>query len=195
MKTKNLLTIILIITFLFSGSYIADAQNNANAINYQDLSRTVYWFPIQLNTYKEKNTGIEKYKAKKLGSAIQYGSVNKYDKVLWNGLSNGSRILIGPFDEYENAEQSSKFYNLKTAATDTTIKAGQTYYWYLVSISKAPRLKSWEFERMPAQVANGNKAFFLQTLEVSLSQKKLVIGPFTSQAEAEESKRLFRLEE
>lgn len=166
------------------------------SINYGDDSRRVYWFDVGLTKIKDKETQIPLYQVVRQGSKIHYGSALEYDRYFWNGISNGSKIAIGPFDSQKQAEFAVKLYDIKKAEKDTEISSDNgNYFWFLVTIKKTKRLKSYDFERMPAQVNSGNAGDFIELMKVSLSMNKLVIGPFASAPEAENSKRVFRLEE
>jgi len=176
--------------FLTNNSIFAQEK-----VDYSDKSRDVFWFNISLKIYKDQTFG-DCYKVIRYGSLVSSGTLKEYDEKLWNGLNNGSKIAIGPFNTYETAKIAIRFYDTKKSAKDTVIqKNNQQLFYYLVKPSKSKRLKNWQFERMPASVNSGKTNDFLELLKVSLNQKKLVIGPFFSQLEAEESKRIFRLDE
>jgi hypothetical protein len=187
MKKLVLISIVLFFTFQFFAQ---------PSINYGDDSRRVFWFDVGLNKIKDKETQIPLYQIVRQGTKIHYGTALEYDRYLWNGLSNGSKIAIGPFDTQKQAEFAVKLYDIKQAENDSEISNNNgSYFWYLVTIKKTQRLKSYNFERIPAQVNSGNAINFLDLMKVSLSMDKLVIGPFASAPEAENSKRVFRLEE
>ncbi len=180
---------------LFFTSYIL-AQNN-DVVDYSDYTRTVYWFDIGIRFTKEKSTGLETMELVYFGKRIKYGNVEQFDKHLWHNLSIGKGIAIGPFNTYKEAVLANKLYNLKNLKKDTTVnlKDGKTYYWYLVKIRRYKRLHSLDFQRMAARIASGDLERFITNIKVALPNFELAIGPFTSQPEAEESKRLYRLEE
>jgi len=191
MKKYFIYIFISFITFFFTNSSIFAQEK----VDYSDKNRDVFWFNINLKIYKDQTLG-DCYKVIRYGSTVSSGTLNDYDKKLWDGLNSGSKIAVGPFNSYEEAKIAVRFYDQKKSATDTVIQNNnQQYYYYLVKPSKSKRLKNWQFERMPAAVTSGNTNDFLELLKISLSQKKLVIGPFSSQLEAEESKRIFRLDE
>lgn len=162
--------------------------------DYSDKDRHVFWFNVSLHEYKQN--GRKNLKVTKNGTRIFGGTLSEYDRYLWDGLSRGTRVAIGPFDTREGAEFAQRFYNTKNVKNDTVVQNNnQTQYYYLVKPRRLKRLKAWEFENMPAAVVGGNPQSCIQLMEVSLPQKKLVIGPFPTKMEAEESKRIFRLEE
>ena len=75
---------------------------------------------------------------------------------------------------------------------DTT---NNIYYWYVLKFSKSDRTNRYLIDRQPARVAEGRLKDFRYFMWSSLILQQLAIGPFTSKIEAEESKRIFRLEE
>ena len=189
MKTKFYTFFLIFLGIIFlSKSLFAQLP-----IDYDDPRRTVFWFEIGLKKISDPDLG-DRYHLIRYGSTIKHGSLMQYDEKLWAGIANGTKISIGPFNYYEDAKMANKFYDIKKAPSDTTIK-NSTYFWYLIKLEKKPRLKSWELQRMPASVINGDKNHFFNVLTESLAQKTLAIGPFPSHLDAEESKRIFRLEE
>ncbi len=164
-------------------------------IDYNDENRRVYWFDVTIPKLREKETGLLINTVRTIGN-VRYGKAYEYDRYLWNGLSNGSHISIGPFNTREQAEKSRILYNFKIAENDSTIQNDNTiYYWYIVTIKKTKRLKSYDFERIPAQVAQGTLKEFIALQKASLPLDRLVIGAFKTAPDAENSKRVFRLEE
>jgi len=165
-------------------------------VDYNDETRRVYWFDVNLKKEKDKETGIPIYQVFRLGSRVSYGTAAEYDKYLWSGLSNGTRISIGPFDKKDEAEFAFRMYDLNKAETsEEVLNDNGTYYWYLVTLKQTKRLKSYDFERIPAQVNSGNAKDFFDLMNVSLPSDRLVIGLFLNLPEAENSKRAFRLVE
>jgi len=174
-------------------TYLASAQNS---VDYNNDNRRVYWFDVALKTEKDPDTRIPIYSVYTLGAKVKYGTAEEYDRYLWTGLSDGSKIAVGPFNSLEQATQAKKLYNLDKAEKDTTIMNNNgTFFWYLVTIKKTQRLKSYDFERIPAKVVEGSYSEFIELMKVSLPVNKLVIGAFESAPEAENSKRIFRLAE
>ncbi len=191
MKKYLIYIFISFITLFLTNSSIFAQEK----VDYTDKNRDVFWFNINLKIHKDRTLG-ECYNVIKYGSTVSSGTLKKYDEKLWGGLNNGTRIAIGPFNSYEEAKIAVRFYDTKKSATDTVIQNNnEQLFYYLVKPTKSKRLKNWQFERMPAAIVSGKNNDFLELLKVSLNQKKLVIGPFKSQLEAEESKRIFRLDE
>ncbi|MBN2894161.1 MAG: hypothetical protein JXL97_19985 [Bacteroidales bacterium] len=184
-------TILFIVVLFFSMQVFGQLGPN-----YNDESRRVYWFDVNLKKVKDPETLIPTYQVYRSGTKIQYGTAYEYDRYLWQGLSNGTRIAIGPFDDQKQAVFANKLYDMKKALADSSLMSDNgNYFWYLVTIKKTQRLKSYDFERIPAQINSGNASDFVTLMKFSLPQDKLVIGPFLNAPEAENSKRVFRLEE
>lgn len=184
---------ITLLVALFSLSSFAQIQQ---APDYTDDNRRVYWFDVTIKDVRDNTTGLTTPNVYRMGTRVQYGSAMKYDQYLWNGLSNGSKIAIGPFNTQEQAKKANRVYKIDKARQDTLVTNDNgTYYWYLVTIKKSKRLKSYQFERIPARVTSGSLIDFLNLMDASLPVNKLVIGPFENELEAENSKRIFRLEE
>ncbi len=188
---KHLFTVFIL---LFSLNIFAQIEKKP--VDYNDETRRVYWFDVALKTRKDPITKMPLYYVYRLGSRIKYGTAYEYDKYLWKGLSNGSKIAVGPFNDLEQAEMANRLYDMKNVEDDSIIMNDNgTYYWYLVTIKKTRRLRSYDFERIPARVVGGTYKDFINLMKVSLPVDKLVIGAFASRPEAENSKRVFRLEE
>lgn len=187
MNKSILLTLIVLI------STLVFLQNSAaQVVEFNDPDRNVYWFDVNIRTTIDKTTYLEKYTVIRMGKRVYRGTMDDFEETLWSGMSAGSKIAIGPFSLYEDAYEAMLMYDLKdTAEIENTTEK----YWFLVNIAITDRLKSYEFERMAAAVASGQKSDFKGILEESLTFKTLAIGPFTSIIDAEESKRLYRLEE
>jgi len=180
----------LLLIFLATNSY------SQIPVNYNDDARRVYWFDITVKQIPDPNTKIPTYKIFRMGKQIHYGTAMQYDQYLWNGLSNGSKIAVGPFNSREQAERANILYDVNNSKTDSTLLTNNTtYYWYLVTLKQSKRLKSYQFERIPARVVSGTYSDFFSLMDVSLSVNKLIIGVFEDIPEAENSKRVFRLEE
>lgn len=183
----------IILLFLIVLSYTGFSQLRPD---YSDENRRVFWFDISLQKVKDKETLLPTFIINRKGTRVQYGKAFEYDRYLWQGLSNGSRIAVGPFDSPDQAKFANRLYDMKKAANDSVVQNDNgTYFWYLVTLKKTKRLNSYDFERIPAQVNSGNALDFLTLQKYSLPQDKLVIGPFSTAEEAENSKRVFRLKE
>lgn len=171
------------------------SQQTEVMTRYKDKTRRVYWFDLALRTKQDPETGLMQYYTYP-ASKVKYATAEDYDKYLWSGISNGSYIAVGPFDTYEQADVSMKLYDPKKAPTDSLLMNNdQNFFYYIINLKKTQRLKSYDFERLPAAVATGNSKDFVKLIETSLMLDRLVIGAFSSQPEAENSKNVFRLEE
>ena len=165
-------------------------------VDYNDETRRVYWFDITVKKVKDPQTQIYTYKVFRMGTRINYGTSLDYDRYLWDGLSDGSKIAVGPFNTIEQAQRANKIYDLGHARQDTALMTDNTtFYWYLVTLKQSKRLRSYQFERIPARVVSGTYSDFINLMDASLPVNKLVIGLFEDIPEAENSKRVFRLEE
>ena len=162
---------------------------------YKDNTRRVYWFDLALKTKPDPDTKLPQYYVYPT-SRVKYGTAEEYDRYLWNNISMGNFLSIGPFDTYQQAEISYKLYDPKTFNTDSNlVNSNVTYYYYIINLKKRTRLKSFEFERLPAAVAPGRPKDFVSLIQASIKLDRLVIGAFATMPEAENSKRVFRLQE
>ena len=171
----------------------------------RDKNRRVYWFNINLSFKTDSKTGLPKYDVHVLTSKVYHGSLEKYDRTLWKGLGAGTRVSIGPFSFYEEAQQAMAFYSLKheSAPIDTSYDKNRSVNFYNLFIGKRPRSGSYFLDRRPAAVSSGSYEDFYDLLKVSLQFSstggdgvdlaKLTIGPFWEHIDAEESKRIYRL--
>jgi hypothetical protein len=190
---KKILSIVFLITIVLQTAISQEPVDKK--IDYNDENRRVYWFDVTIPKLKEKETGLLINSVRTIGG-VHYGKAYEYDRYLWQGLSNGAHIAIGPFNTREQAEKSRKLYNLKIAENDSTLLNDNTiFFWYIVTIKKTKRLKSYDFERIPAQVAQGTMKDFIALQKASLPLDRLVIGVFRTAPDAENSKGVFRLEE
>ncbi len=200
MKHLKFSVLILILLALFMPD---TSQAQRISKKQQERNRRVYWFNINLSFKRDPKTGLPKYDVRVVSNRVLNGSLDQYDHKLWEGLGAGSRIAIGPFRYYEEAEQAMVFYSLKheTTPTDSTHKKEQVYFYNLF-IGKRPRSNSYALDRRPAAVSSGTYDTFYDVLKVSLQMAsagaggdlaKLTIGPFWDYNDAEESKRMYRL--
>jgi len=185
---NRIYTLILIILFpiLFTN------QVASQVVDFDDPDRIVYWFDVNVRTVNDKETGFEEYTVIRMGKKVTNGTIDEFEEWLWKGMGLGSKIAIGPFSVYDDAYEAMLMFDLRdtTEVENTTDK-----YWFLVKVDISERSKSYEFDRMAAAVAMGTKSEFKDILIESLNFKILAIGPFTDQIDAEEAKRLYRLEE
>jgi len=153
-----------------------------------------FWFNVKIYNSVNRVTKVDAFSLKMPSSNISHGNLKEFQKALWTGTANGSKIAIGPFPTFEQATASLNFYK---NISDTTIGStdAETYHWYLINVNIMTRSHSYQFERMAARVASGKAKEFGAVLRESLDFKKLAIGPFVDELEAEQSKQLYRIEE
>lgn len=187
--------------FLFSDLALAQTSN-VEAENEFSKDRDMYWFRVNLRIEKQRQNQFasrEVYKVKRIPNSYETGKVKEFERSLWQNLSSG-KVIIGPFLEADQALMAHELYNLNNTKqklqTDTTKYDQQaTYYWYALKLEQSLRLKTYSLLRMPARVASGTLEEFYDALWEGLTFRQLIVGPFKSQIRAEESKRLYRLDE
>lgn len=197
MKRTAIITsiILFIITCLSSFSLKAQEVGESQKVFADD--QPVYWFYIKVTIDRHPKTKIEKYGVRLLGQKVHAGSVEEYSIQLWRHLSKGTRLAIGPFEDYYEAEEAVTFYdNLSedSLIIDDSIDQSQQVYFYPLEVYIRERSNSYGIRRIPAAVVPGNYKSFANFLRFSLINKKLAIGPFRRPQVAEESKRLYRLQ-
>ncbi|MEA2040927.1 MAG: hypothetical protein U9N85_00050 [Bacteroidota bacterium] len=154
----------------------------------------VYWFYVKPQIKRHKDTKIEKLTIRYLGDRIYAGTIDEYDIKLWENLSNGSKFAIGPFAEYDEAEDAVSFYNLKdTTGIDPRIDQNNNIFYFPLEIYIRERSHSYGLERIPGAMFPSSYKNFNNYLHISLSQKRITIGPFRDRFIAEEAKRRYRL--
>jgi hypothetical protein len=128
---------------------------------------------------------------------VFHGNINDYDRELWKNLGGGSKMAIGPFYEFEEARQALQFYDFSKPNDQRVIAdmidKNKDVYFFVLRVEKRPRSGAYLLRRIPGAVASGNAKAFDDMLAEGLDQKRLAIGPFWSQPEAEEAKRRYRL--
>lgn len=189
MKTSFIIILIIIFNIpIFS-------QEEDVLTRYKDKSRRVYWFDLALKTKADPDTQLPQYYVYPT-SKVKYGSAEDFERYLWNNIAMGTYLSIGPFDTYQQAELSYKLYDPKVFNKDSNlVNTNTTYYYYIINLKKRTRLKSFDFERLPAAVAPGRPRDFVTLIQASIKLDRLVIGAFATMPEAENSKRVFRLQE
>jgi len=191
----------LLIPFFLSNITGLNAQVD---ISHFDKNQHVFWFYVKAEIKKDRELKRPVYKVRRAGKDIKSGKIRKYNKEIWRNVNSGQQLVIGPFLELRDAERSNEMYNLgrkndeqmkkEIAATRDTITYND-YYWYLLQFTFSDRTRKYMIKRQPASVFPGSLPDFKEQLWDFLKQKQLIVGPFTSHTEAEESKRLYRLEE
>lgn len=196
-RTLFKLSIIPILLMLFAG-FTSQAQEVGESQKVFSEGQPVYWFYIKVRIDTDPKTKIKKYGVRLMGKKVYAGTVDEYSVNLWRHLSRGSKLAIGPFENYTEAEQSLTFYdNLSedTVIIDDAIEdKNRQIYYYPLEVYIRPRSHSYGIRRIPAAVMPGRYESFAFFLQNSLINKKLAIGPFYRPQVAEESKRLYRLQ-
>lgn len=188
--TKYITVVIFVYVF-----FLSKAQESDVLTRYKDKTRRVYWFDLAIKTRPDPDTRMPTYYIYPV-SKVKYGTAEEYEYYLWSNISSGTVLAIGPFDTFEQAALSVKLYDKKQLENDSILlNDNNNYYYYIINLKRYNRLKAFDFERLPAAVATGKPKDFLTLIDASLKLDRLVIGAFASQPEAENSKRIFRLQE
>lgn len=196
---KKLISIVLISLFLLNSSGLM-AQIS---VEHFDKHQHVFWFYIKAEIKKDKELKRPVYKVRRASKDIKSGSIRKFEKEVWRNLTNGNQLTIGPFLELIDAQRANEMYDIgrKTneqmekeiaATVDTT---DNSYFWYVLQFTLSNRTRKYLIKRQSAHVAEGSLEDFRYFMWSVLSNQQLAIGPFTAHTEAEESKRLYRLED
>jgi hypothetical protein len=170
-----------------------------------DPKQFVYWFYIKAESKIDKEHKRPVYVVRTLSKTPKSGTISVYEKDVWRNLQSGQQIVIGPFVDYETARRAIEAYDLAKLTKDRMeqgVKAfkekeqtAEDFYWYFLKFSITQRTHSIVFDRTAAAVANGGLSDFLTVFLEGVTFEQLAVGPFATQIEAEESKRLNRLEE
>lgn len=199
MKTLFLTFTLIVLNGLYSGILAQEVS-----VSHYSDDQFVFWIAVRAQIKISNETKKEVYVVQTVRNKAQSGKVLKYEKNLWRNLNSGYQLLIGPFTEYNDAMRAAKMYQLSKFNTKTMEKdintyvdstAASEYYWFFLKYKIMPRTKRLSLERTAARVAFGSLKDFRQVLWEGLSFQQLAIGPFPTQVEAEEAKRLYRLEE
>ena len=195
MKT-NIKIIILTGFLISSGLFIS--QKSSAQVNYSDdmdKNRLVYWFYVSVREVIDSNTGYPSYGLQRKGSKVQYGTMKQYDRELWKYLGSGSKMAIGPFNDYDEAKKAYLFYQIQDEPheLDSTYDENQTVFWFILHVNKRPRSGSYQLIRKPGAIASGHYSDFDVFLKDNLQMRVMTIGPFLYMPEAEEAKRTYRL--
>ena len=169
-----------------------------------DKDKYVFWFYIKAEIKKDRELKRPIYMVRRASKEIKSGTIRKFEKEVYKNLNNGNQLAVGPFENLVDAKRSNEMYNIARKTDeqmDKEIEAtvdtlGENYFWYTLQFDISDRTRKYLIRRQPARVAQYRTLkefrFFLWS---SLKTKQLAIGPFVSLMEAEESKRLYRLED
>jgi len=191
----------LLIAFFVFNVIIAKSQITSERIKDD---RFVFWFYVKADIKTDKKLKVPIYAIRRINKDVKSGTVKKFKKEVWRNLERGQQIAIGPFLELVDAERANEMYDLarKTdeqmdqdieATIDTS--GNEVYFWYLIQFEVSKRTKKFLIKRQPAATFPGSLKDFRFILWSVRTVPQLTIGPFTAREEAEESKRLYRLED
>ncbi len=181
---------------LLSGIFAADkSQAQVSYSDNLDENRLVYWFYVSVREVEDNNTGYVSYELRRKGAKVDHGTVKEYDRILWKYLGDGSKMAIGPFNDYIEAKKSFIFYKIQDDPheLDSTFDENQQVFWFVLHVNRRPRSNSYELIRKPGAIASGNYMDFEVFLKENLMMRVMTIGPFLYMPEAEEAKRIYRL--
>jgi len=197
------LILLILITIVSANTYLKAQM--VDGIDLEDTKRYVFWFYVKAEIRMDRELHIPVYSVRRVGKEIKGGTLKKYNKDVWRNINGGNQLCVGPFFNLEDAKVANSCYNLgrKTDATmqkeieNTVDTTDNTYYWYTLEFEITKRTHRYVLSRIPAAVNQGSLKDFKEMLWMLLHQqdKKLVIGPFTDQTQAEISKMINRNEE
>jgi len=150
--------IIFISIFITISGLLTNQKLNAQVGYSDDLdeNRLVYWFYVSVREYENPKTGYVSYKVQRKGNKIYHGSMKVYDRELWKNLGNGSKMAIGPFNDYDEAKRAYFFYDIKEKprVLDSTFTMDQQVFWFILHVNRRPRSNSYELIRKPGSGIN-----------------------------------------
>ncbi|MCR5454768.1 MAG: hypothetical protein K6F33_07265 [Bacteroidales bacterium] len=188
---KKFIKTLMTVFFLIAISINAVAQKpDLRAMS----SEVYYWFTVKISNTLDRTTKMDAYALRVISPTIYNGNLRKFQKTLWEGSAHGTKIAIGPFNTQDEAKSALQLYKTHKDTTANVTYDGQLS-WFLINVTIMPRSHAYQFERMAARIAFGSAREFKAVLKESLSFKKLAIGPFYDDMQAERSKALYRIEE
>ena len=195
MKTN--FRVLFISTFLLLSGLLINQKAKAQ-VGYSDNldeNRLVYWFYVGVREFENSKTGYVSYQVQRKGNRVYHGSMKMYDRELWKNLGNGSKMAIGPFNDFDEAKRAFLFYKIQKEprVLDSTYNMDQQVFWFILHVNRRPRSNSYQLVRKPGSIASGSYADFDNFLRDNLKMRVMTIGPFLYMPEAEESKRTYRL--
>lgn len=196
MSRKSLFLYIILLLFF------QDIKSQTNVVEY-DVEQFVYWFHIRAGIKPQEVTSRPVYVVRLDNDKPKHGTVLDYEQDLWKQIKLGQNLLIGPFLDYYDALYAMQLYQSKNQRNNNLVNKDEIkniprkseFFWYFLSFKITERKGSFSLKRIPAAVASGEIDQFKKVFKEGLTWKRLAIGPFPTQTEAEESKRLNRLEE
>jgi len=155
----------------------------------------MFWFFINVQVKKNKQTESNEYIVKPSGSGVYLGNEDQFRKDLW-GQRTELRLAVGPYWNRSQATLSQRIYsqlNRNTTAMAGTYDPTLEVHWYYLKVKQ--KRVGYQLEPTAARVASGTLKEFYDSLREGLFQEMLAVGPFLDYGEAEESKALYRSQE
>jgi len=194
-KTTKMKKVIKQVLTIICMTVITLQAATAQKPDLRALSSEVYfWFTVKISNTLDRDTKMDAYALRVISPTIYNGNLRKFQKTLWEGSVHGTKIAVGPFNSMDEAKSALQLYRTLKDST-ANVKYDSQLSWFLVDVTIMPRSHAYQFERIPARVAMGSAKEFKAALKESLSFKKLAVGPFIDDMQAETSKALYRIEE
>jgi hypothetical protein len=201
---KNLALVLLPVLFIiFSFRLFAQVQTDKF-----DPKEKVYWFYLSSEIKTDKALNRDVYIARTTAKKPKYNTFSAYEKDVWKCLEGGHQIVVGPFRDFGAAKQAIEIYDLAKLPekargietkklVDSSKVSDAGYYCYYLKFYITDRTKTIKLKRIPARTSVEGISLndFLDQFFEGVTMEMLAIGPFSTRLEAEESKRLNRLEE
>jgi len=204
-KIKYFLISVLAISLIINHCYLMSAQVQTGKF---DLNEKVYWFYLNVSIKNDKILNRDVYVIRISSQKPKYDTYSVYEKDIWRCLKAGHQIVVGPFREFDAAKQAIKIYDLcklQENERDTEVikmedsanVSNDEYFCYFMKFYISERTKSIKLKRIPARtsVVGITVTDFIDQFLEGVTQQMLTIGPFRNKEEAEDSKRINRLEE
>lgn len=152
----------------------------------------VYWFFVRVRIDVRSNS----YKLAGTSRGLEYGYQIDFEKNLWEGLSK-RQIAVGPFLSREEALNSRRLYKTKKDKIKEMPEGEipDDIHWFAITFDQSDRMRIFVIKRSPAAVQTGSVEQFINAFYEQLQYRLLQIGPFYYYEQAEDAKRLYRLNE
>jgi len=155
---------------------------------------TLFWITVKVSRAIDRNTGLEEFQLRLISPTVYHGTAKMFQRALWTGMAQGSKLCVGPFASHEEAKHAMLVYK-EVRNANYSPQNNKHGCWFLVKVSIMERSRSYVFEHMAASVSSGNTKEFWDVLRESLSFKTIAVGPFDNEMEAERAKSIYRIEE
>ena len=194
---KQKVNLFIVIGMVFFSTITFQKQSEAQVTYSDDLdaNRLVYWFYVSVREVSDANTGYVSYELVRKSTKVDHGSMKVYDRELWKYLGDGSKMAIGPFNDFGEAKRAYFLYNIteEPKEFDTTFNESQQVFWFVLHVNRRPRSNSYELIRKPGAIASGTYRDFDTFLRENLMMRVMTVGPFQYMPEAEAAKEIYRL--